>query len=276
MAQKRKQSKTDEQLEIERKKKKEYDGILRKNQTEAEAEKRKENKKINKKLSRNNETKAEAEKRKENDKIRKQTKRIKKSELDRLLNFQNATRYGPIFVCSSCDQRMFKNNVSKLDESVIKKLCDKNIDTYNKVLSNNLNEITIHTSKYEEPEISAYLCSTCKRHLQKGKIPPMSSANGLSFRDLKNDTDLKLSGLENNLISKRILFQKIYQLPRSRMAGCKDRLINIPINDSDVMQTVERLPRTPSEEGLLEIKLKQKLEYNNFHKKKFVDPKKYS
>ena len=60
------------------------------------------------------------------------------------------------------------------------------------------------------------------------------------------------------------------------MEGCKDRLINIPINDSDVMQTVERLPRMPSEAGLLEIKRKQKLEYNNFHKKEFVDSQKYS
>ena len=86
----------------------------------------------------------------------------------------------------------------------------------------------------------------------------MSSANGLGLVDLGNDSDLKLSELENNLISKRLLFQKIYQLPRSR-------LINIPINDSDVMQTVERLPRTPRQAGLLEIKLKRKIEYNNYH-----------
>ena len=70
------------------------------------------------------------------------------------------------------------------------------------------------------------------------------------------------------------MFQKIYQLPRSRMAGCKDRLINIPIHDGDVINTVQRLPRTPSEAGLVEIKLKRKLEYNNYHKKEYVDPKK--
>ena len=34
------------------------------------------------------------------------------------------------------------------------------------------------------------------------------------------------------------------------------------------------MPRTPSEAGLLEIKLKRKLEFNNFHKKEFVDLKK--
>ena len=208
------------------------------------------------------------------DKERKQKSRKKKSELDRLLNFQKATRFGPIFVCSSCDQKMFENNVSKLDEALKIKLQEKNIETYNKVLANNLHVIEIHTSQTGEPVLSAYLCSTCKKHLNKGKVPPMSRANGLELIDLGNNSDLKLSELENNLISRRLLFQKIYQLPRSRMAGCKDRLINIPINDKDVLRTVENLPRTPYEAGLLEIKLKRKMEYNNFHKKEFVNPTK--
>ena len=102
----------------------------------------------------------------------------------------------------------------------------------------------------------------------------MSKANGLHLVDIGDNPDLKLSELESNLISKRLLFQKIYQLPRSRMAGCKDRLINIPINDKDIINSVHRLPRTPSEAGLVEIKLKRKLEYNNYHKKEYVDPRK--
>jgi hypothetical protein len=76
---------------------------------------------------------------------------------------------------------------------------------------------------------------------------------------------LDLTELENNLIAKRILFQKIYQLPKSRMAGCKDKLINIPNNDEDVYNTVKNIPRTPREAGLLEISLKRKLEYKNNH-----------
>jgi hypothetical protein len=56
------------------------------------------------------------------------------------------------------------------------------------------------------------------------------------------------------------------------MAGCKDKLINIPINDEDVFNTVQNIPRTPREAGLLEVKLKRKLEYLNDHKKEFVNP----
>ena len=102
----------------------------------------------------------------------------------------------------------------------------------------------------------------------------MSVANNLGLVDLGTDEDLKLSELENNLIARRLLFQKIYQLPKSRMAGCKDRLINIPINDDDVLNTIKNMPRTPKEAGLLEVKLKRKLEYDNNHKKEFINPEK--
>ena len=145
---------------------------------------------------------------------------------------------------------------------------------YDLVISNNRQEIEIDSSQPKGLQSNAYICITCKKHLCKGNIPPMSRANGLDLIDLGKNSDLKLSELENNLISKRLLFQKIYQLPRSRMAGCKDRLINIPVNDSDVINTVAQLPRTPNEAGLLEIKLKRKMEYNNFHKKEFVNPSK--
>ena len=197
-----------------------------------------------------------------------------KSDLDRLVNFQKSVRFGAIFICSSCDKKMFQNNVTKLDEIVKDKLQEKNKELYNNVIRNSLEEIEVDIADSEETKRSAYLCMTCKKHLGKGKIPPMSRENGLSLVDLGNDADLVLSELENNLISRRLLFQKIYQLPRSRMAGCKDRLINIPVNQSDVINTVAQLPRTPNEAGLLEIKLKRKMEYNNFHKKEFVNPTK--
>ena len=199
------------------------------------------------------------------------------TELDRLLRFQQETRYGPIFVCSSCDQKMFQNNVCGMEKSMLEKLQQRNIETFDKVQAGNLQKIQICTQEIgkelRETNIP-YICFTCKKHLNQGKVPPMSRANGLELVDLKDNPDLNLSELENNLISKRLLFQKIYQLPRSRMAGCKDRLINIPINDKDVLNTVEKLPRTPKEAGLLEIKLKRKMEYENFHKKEFVNPTK--
>ena len=73
-------------------------------------------------------------------------KQIKcKTELDRLLAFKTATRYGPIFICSSCHQKMFQNNVSILDENLTNKIKKQSIDLYHMILANNIQEIELHT-----------------------------------------------------------------------------------------------------------------------------------
>ena len=59
----------------------------------------------------------------EKDKLRKKKTHI--SDLQRLKNFNAATRYGPIFVCSSCDQKMFQNGVCDLDDSLKRKIQEK-------------------------------------------------------------------------------------------------------------------------------------------------------
>ena len=100
----------------------------------------------------------------------------------------------------------------------------------------------------------------------------MSVANGLSVVNVKEN--LELTQLENNLIAKKILFQKVFKLPKSRMAAVKDKIVNIPIGDEDVLNTVQALPRTPSEAGLVEVKLKRKLEYKNYHQYEYIDPEK--
>ena len=101
----------------------------------------------------------------------------------------------------------------------------------------------------------------------------MSVCNRLDIIN-SSDPELKLSELENNLIALRIMFQKIYYLPKSRWTGLKDRVINIPVDKENVMNTIEQLPRLPAESGLVEVNLKRKIEYKNNHKQEFVDPNK--
>ena len=111
----------------------------------------------------------------------------------------------------------------------------------------------------EDEKYYFYICHTCKKHLLKGRMPAMSSANGLSLQHVPED--IKLTELENNLIAKKILFQKIFQLPKSRIAAVKDKLVNIPIQEKDIFNTLEALPRTTANGGLVEVKLKSKQEY---------------
>merc|ERR1712239_57033 len=74
--------------------------------------------------------------------------------------------------------------------------------------------------------------------------------------------------------AKTIIFQKIYQLPKSRWTALKDRLINVPINDEDIRNTIEKMPRTPNEAGLIGVALKRKKEYKNMHKHQLINPEK--
>ena len=101
-------------------------------------------------------------------------------------------------------------------------------------------------------------------------MPPISHKNSLDLVDLEPHPELKTTPLENSLIAKNLVFQKIVQLPKSRWSGTKDKIVNVPINDQDIVDTVERLPRTPDEAGLVCIELKRKLEYKNTHKKEYI------
>ena len=101
----------------------------------------------------------------------------------------------------------------------------------------------------------------------------MSVCNGLELRKNCNP-ELKLSEIENSLIAQNIIFQKIFLLPKSRMSAVKDRLINVPVRPGDVINTVQNIPRTPKEAGLIQVRLKRKLKYKNYHRQEYIDPQK--
>merc|ERR1711940_159823 len=67
---------------------------------------------------------------------------------------------------------------------------------------------------------------------------------------------------------------KIFQLPKTRWTALKDKVINIPVNEDDRVNTITSLPRTPNEAGLIEVDLKRKVEYKNSHLQQLIDPKK--
>ena len=58
------------------------------------------------------------------------------------------------------------------------------------------------------------------------------------------------------------------------MSAVKDRLVNVPIAAGDVINTMMNIPRTPKEAGLIQVKLKRRLKYKNYHKQEFIDPNK--
>ena len=101
----------------------------------------------------------------------------------------------------------------KIDPNVLSKCVPKGQEV--------LVKIWLNDDKTEE----AYVCKTCKRYLEKGKMPPECRQNNLQL-DPQPDV-MKLTELESNLIARNIQFQKIYQLydlALSEVAGVLDIL----------------------------------------------------
>ena len=203
--------------------------------------------------------------------------RLVQNEDQRLRNFLQNSLFGPIFICLSCHQRHFQTNVQNFSADAIKmplESCIMDMDPLEKM---NFGQV-FTIKKGENVKIqNQIICKTCLGYLKKSKLPPHSVMNGLRLdaTDAAMEKDgMVLTELENSLIATRIIFQKIFLLPKSRWSGMKDKQVNIPISSSKINNTLEMLPRTPNSAGLLGVQLKRKLEYKNNHKHQLINPQK--
>ena len=57
------------------------------------------------------------------------------------------------------------------------------------------------------------------------------------------------------------------------MKGVRDRIVNVPIPGNIIKQTVESLPRTYAEAGVIPISLRKKKDNVSSHTERWVDPK---
>ena len=185
-----------------------------------------------------------------------------KSVIGRRKVFFDAVRDGPIFGCVCCHRIRFRNGVVKFDIT-LKAAISK---THPSVL-----EKSVGTPRKDLLVQGAYLiCLDCKLKLMKGKVPSLSHKNNLELVPIDDKEELLLSELENCLIAQNIPFQKFVQLPTSRWTATKDKIVNIPISESDVLNTIKSFPRTPDEAGIVPGKLKRKKEYKGSHKQQYV------
>ena len=205
---------------------------------------------------------------------------------DRLKQFREATMTGADYICVSCHIRCFKQSVVKLSESMEEKI-DSNFPDEEWISDRNLvTRIQIQRENLKVPKSykstddycgDRFICNTCLRYLRKKKLPPCSVMNGLQLQetdqDLK-DQNLMLTDLEAAMVSQRIIFQMIRLLPKSRWTALHDRAIMVPITDDAINTTLSKMPRTPTEAGLIGIKLKRKESFENTHMKQLVNPDK--
>ena len=204
-----------------------------------------------------------------------------KTAADRLREFRDATMLSAIFICISCHCKTFKSNIQEFKEKNMKEIdakiplkeCIADLEVKTKII---IIEDKKKVTRAEE-DGTRYICTTCLKKLKVGKLPSTSVMNNLQLHDSDEKlrvNDLILTELEGSLIAKNLIFQKIFLLPRSRWTALKDRIINVPIRDEAINETIKMLPRTPNEAGLIGLELKRKIELKNNHKKQLINPNK--
>ena len=118
---------------------------------------------------------------------------------DCIEKFHKNTSTGPTYICSCCHQTWFSENVTKVKAEEIRRLhspfCSEDLLTG--VLS---------------VENKEWICRTCLSSIKSGKIPKLSVLNGMKWPN--KPKELNLHPLEERLVSLRIPFMQIRELPR--------------------------------------------------------------
>eukprot|EP00105_Crassostrea_gigas_P014661 XP_011431404.1 PREDICTED: uncharacterized protein LOC105331065 [Crassostrea gigas] len=171
---------------------------------------------------------------------------------DCIRHFHEQIRYGPIFVCSCCQQTWFKESVSKVENT--------NLDDYSK------RKFLTSTASVDNLE---WICNTCYSSMRENKIPKLSVFNGMMW-PLK-PVELDLFPLEERLVSLRIPFMQIRELPRGGQYSVRGNIVNVPV---DIQPTVNSLPRKLDENVTVPVKLKKKLSYQKCDYHENVRPSK--
>ena len=180
-------------------------------------------------------------------------------QFDMIRSFWRAVEGGLSYSCVCCHKKKFDNQVVEFEEPLISKIGEQWVE-----------EAIGDPDPRQERNGIYYICHYCKNKLLQKRMPNISHKNNLGLVDLEPYPELKTTPLENSLIAKNLVFQKIVQLPKSRWSATKDKIVNVPINDQDIVDTMDRLPRTPDEAGLICMELKRKLEYKNIHKTEYI------
>lgn len=156
--------------------------------------------------------------------------------------FQSKIADGPLYVCTCCTQTFFRHSVSmtslvRFKHQHLMNVCLSNIKSVNN---------------------NEWICKTCLLAIQQGKIPACSTANNMKFPIIPEQ--LNITHLEERLISPRLAFMQLRELPRGGQLNLKGNVVNVP---ADVNATVKQLPRMLDDTETIPVKLKRKLSYKH-------------
>ena len=252
-----------------------------------------------------NESREQADQRRKEERIRKKyersdlskTSKSCKKEYERFCKFKERTLFGPSYPCVVCHQMLFQHQVTGYDEDKIENFIKMNCPKFASAIINTLkkdilllanknkNKQQLLTNKqlskqqlidfkhYLPEELRAiyFICKICVQHIRKNMLPPKSVVNSLASVFVPEEARLR-SYLEEALIARVLLFIKIFSLRTSLMPAMKDKCIVIPLESEDISDTIDSLPRIPSQSGIIDIQWKRRLSQKTSHLQAKVCP----
>ena len=170
--------------------------------------------------------------------------------------FHKNISVGPEYICTCCDQLWYRSSVTECNASLYQS-CSRKI----------LNSCLTGLKSIDNTE---WICGTCHSNLKAGKLPTCAKANKMTFPE--NPDVLKdLTPLEERLISPRIPFMQVRELPSGGQLSIHGNVVNVP---ADVNSTVSVLPRPINESQTIPIKLKRRLGYKHHYQFQNIRPTK--
>ena len=118
---------------------------------------------------------------------------------------------------------------------------------------------------------SAVFCCNCSSTLKSKRCPTLSVANGMELDEIPEELK-KATDLEQQLFARMLVFTKIVQMPKRFMPGMTGKMINVPLEQSDISNTMKVLPRCTDEAAIVVLQLKKKQELRTAYAESFIRP----
>ena len=170
--------------------------------------------------------------------------------------FHQNISVGPEYICTCCDQLWYRSSVTKCNASLYQS-CSREI-------------LDLCLTGLKSIDNTEWICGTCHSNLKVGKLPTCAKANKMTFPE-KPDVLKDLTPLEERLISPRIPFMQVRELPSGGQLSIHGNVVNVPAN---VNSTVSVLPRPINESQTIPIKLNRRLGYKHNYQFQNVRPTK--
>ena len=189
-----------------------------------------------------------------------------KNESDVISLFKVKSKEFPEYCCCCCHRLLFHNQVV---------MCDKQMygtgNNAKDVAEICIRDDFLHKCSASCPRdcnrSSMWICKTCHRKIQSGKMPAEAAVNKMELESLPKELE-GLNGLERQLIALHIPFMKVTNLPQGKQRNVHGPVVCVPAD----LKKASSLPRTADESMVLRVKLKRKLSYKGYQKYQFVHP----